>query len=145
MKSPVQITFRNMQRSVALEARVRAETGKLDRYYPRITSCRVVVEAPHRHHTRGELFHVRIEIHVPAGEIVVRHEPTMRRVLAHSGVAHWSKKFENHVPHKDVYVTVRDAFKAARRQLEEHARRLRGDVKGHDRVTPLRKEKLPRS
>ncbi len=33
--------------------------------------------------------------------------------------------------HEDVYVAVRDAFNAAARRLEDHARRMRGDVKTH--------------
>jgi ribosome-associated translation inhibitor RaiA len=37
----------------------------------------------------------------------------------------------NHAQHEDIYVAVRDAFQAITRQLEDHARRLRGDVKTH--------------
>ena len=59
---PVQITFRNMTPSEAVAARVQAEAEKLDRSFKRITSCRVVVEAMHRHHKWGEQFHVPREI-----------------------------------------------------------------------------------
>ena len=142
MMSPVQITFRNMQPSPAVAARINTEATKLERYYARITSCRVVVEVPHRHHKHGELFHICIELNVPGAELVVRHEPTMHRELAQSDGAKSSKHFEAHAPHKDVYVTIRDAFKAARRQLEDHARRLRGDIKIHGRIPPLRLEKV---
>ena len=69
---PVQITFRNMPPSDAVAARVQEEAEKLDEFYRRITSCRVIVEIPHRHHALGEQFHVRIELGVPGGEIVVR-------------------------------------------------------------------------
>jgi len=141
MKSPIQITFRNTQASAAVETRIQAEATKLNRYYSRITSCRVIVEAPHRHHKRGELFHVRIELNVPGAELVVGHEPAMHRAFALGGNGKLSKRTEVHVPHKDVYVAVRDAFRTARRQLEEHIRRLRGEVKMHTRVSPFRAAK----
>jgi ribosome-associated translation inhibitor RaiA len=64
---PVQITFRNMTPSDAVAARVQEEAGRLDEFYRRITSSRVIVEIPHRHHTLGEQFHVRIELGVPGG------------------------------------------------------------------------------
>ena len=142
MISPVQITFRNLKPSAAAEARIQAEAAKLNRCYSRITHCRVVVEAPHRHHKRGELFHIRIQLNAPGAEIVIRHEPTLRRVVARDDAAHWSKQFENHVAHKNVYVAIRDAFRSARRRVEDYARHLRGDVKFHDRTPPLRLEKV---
>ena len=142
MNLPLQITFRNMEPSDAVAARVNAEAAKLDRYYGRITSCRVVVEAPHRHHRWGELFHIRIELGLPREEIVIKHAPNLRRGLAHAGESKWAKHLEARAAHKDIYVTIHDAFKAARRRLEDYARRLRGDVKIHARVPALREEKL---
>lgn len=61
-----------MDTSAAVAARVQEEAAKLDRYFDRITSCRVIVEAPHRHHRRGEPFHVRIELGVPGKELSLR-------------------------------------------------------------------------
>ncbi len=113
MQIPVQVTFRNMDSSAAVEANVREKAAKLERYFDRIVSCRVVVESPHRRHHKGKLYHVRIDLGVPGKEIVVNH----------SGP-------KNHA-HEDVYVAVRDAFNAAARQLEDHARKVRGDVKSH--------------
>ena len=133
MELPVQITYRNMEPSPAVTARVEAETAKLDKFFDRITSCRVVVEAPHRHHKWGELFHVRIELGVPGAELVVSHEPTPHSVLSHDDEAALQKHFEIHPEHKDVYVAIRDAFGSARRQLQDHVKRMRGDVKSHVR------------
>lgn len=48
MELPVQITYRNMDPSDAVTARIETEAAKLDKFFPRITSCRVVVEVPHR-------------------------------------------------------------------------------------------------
>jgi ribosome-associated translation inhibitor RaiA len=74
---PLQTTFRNVDASPAVAARVQEEAEKLGRYFDHITSCRVIVEAPHRHHLNGESFHIRIELGVPGKELVVAHEPTL--------------------------------------------------------------------
>ncbi len=114
MQIPVQVTFRNMDPSEAVEANVREKAEKLERHFDRVISCRVVVESPHRRHQKGKLYNVSIGIGVPGKEIVVNH----------SGP-------KNHA-HEDVYVAVRDAFNAATRQLEDHARKVRGEVKSHE-------------
>jgi ribosomal subunit interface protein len=111
---PLQISFRNMTSSEAVEARIRDRADDLDRFYDRITSCRVMVEAPHRHNHQGRLFHVRIDLTVPGEEIVIKRDP------------------HAHHAHEDVYVAIRDAFDAARRRLEDHVRRFRGDRKSHE-------------
>jgi ribosome-associated translation inhibitor RaiA len=142
MISPAQITFRNMEPSPAVATRIQTEAAKLDRYYDRITSCRVVIEAPHRHHKRGELFHLRIELRVPRADIVVQHEPSLRSTLAQEPEGSWQKHLEFDAPHKDIYVAIRDVFKATRRRLEDYTRQLRGDVKVHGRAPPARVAKL---
>jgi ribosome-associated translation inhibitor RaiA len=134
MQLPVQITYRNMEPSDAVTARIEAEAAKLDTFFDRITSCRVMVEAPHRHHKWGELFHIRIELGVPGTELVVSHEPTTRATLSQEEEAVLKKHIEIHPEHKDVYVAVRDAFTSARRRLQSYVNRLRGEVKHHERA-----------
>ena len=134
MELPVQITYRNLEPSQAVTARIEAEAAKLDTFFERITSCRVVVEAPHRHHKWGELFHVRIELGVPGAELVVSHEPTPHSTLSDDEGAALKKHIEIHPEHKDVYVAIRDAFESARRQLQDYVKRMRGDVKSHVRA-----------
>ncbi len=109
MKIPLQITFRGVAPSEALEKRIQDKTAKLDEFFEHILSCRVVVEAPHKHHHQGKQFNVRIDIGVPGSEIVV-----------------------NRDHHEDVYVALREAFDAAKRQLEDYARKIRGDIKTHE-------------
>lgn len=123
---PVQITFRNMPPSDAVAARVQKEAEKLDEFYRRITSCRVMIEAPHRHHKSGEQFHVRIELGVPRGEIVVRHEPSLHSAVQRGDEEEWEKHLEARPQYKDIDVVIGDAFKAARRRLQDYARRQRG-------------------
>jgi hypothetical protein len=77
-----------------------------------------VLEQPHKHRRRGNNYHVRIHVAVPRRELVVDREPEMERA------------------HQDPYVTVRDAFKAMRRQIEDYVREIRGDVKTHAEPAP---------
>lgn len=114
MQLPLQISFRDIPPSAAVEARIRERADKLDLYYDRIMSCRVVVEAPHGRHHQGKLFHVRVDLIVPGGELVVSREPAQ------------------HHAHEDVFVAIRDAFDAAQRQLADYARRQRGQTKTHE-------------
>jgi ribosomal subunit interface protein len=115
MKIPLQITFRDMEPSEAVEARIREKTAKLEQYYDGIMSCRVMVEAPHGHKHQGRLYQVRIDLGVPDNELVVTH-------------AHHHK---DHA-HEDVYVAIRDAFEAMKRQLEDYSRIRRGKTKQHE-------------
>jgi len=117
MQVPLQITFRNMQPSAAVEHRIRERAAKLERFHDRITGCRVVVDAPHRHHYKGRLFAVQVDLTLPGHEI-----------LASKGAG------VNHA-HENAHVAVRDAFDAALRQLAVYVRRLRGDVKHHESTT----------
>ncbi|HEU0283169.1 MAG TPA: ribosome-associated translation inhibitor RaiA [Gallionella sp.] len=109
MQTPLQITIRDVDHSEALEARIRGKVKKLEEFSKHITSCRVVVEVPHKHHHQGKQFNVRIDIGVPGSEIAVNRDHA-----------------------EDVYVALRDAFDAAKRQLEDYARKLRGDIKTHE-------------
>ena len=125
-----------MEPSDAVTARIEAEAAKLDTFFDRITSCRVVVEAPHRHHKWGELFHIRIELGVPGTELLVSHEPTPHTTLSHDDEAVLRKHIEIHPEHKDVYVAIRDAFASARRRMQDYVKRLRGEVKTHRQSLP---------
>ena len=108
MQTPLQITVRGTDHSVALEKHIRDKVDKLEEFFDHITSCRVVVDLPHKHHQQGRHFNVRIDIGVPGSEIVVNHDHA-----------------------EDVYVALRDGFDSAKRQIEDYARKIRGDVKTH--------------
>lgn len=113
METPLQVTFRGVQRSEGLEAAVRQRAEKLDRFHSRIMSCRVVVEAPHQHQRKGRVYRVRIYMTVPGGELVVGRAPA------------------EHAAHQDAYLAIKDAFDDAKRLLEDDVRRRRGLVKRH--------------
>ncbi len=71
MDFPLNISFRNMDPSPAVENRIREKVAKLSRLSNRIIGCSVVVEAPHRHQHKGKLYHVHIDISVPGKDLVV--------------------------------------------------------------------------
>lgn len=104
MKLPLEITFRNVVRTDDIDERIRSKAAKLDRMFDRITGCRVVVEAPHKHHNKGNTYHVRIELSVPGGELVVNRDPQNQE-------------------HEELAIALRDAFNAAQRQLQSYSQK----------------------
>lgn len=135
-KFPLQVTFRNVEPLAAMELRIRSEAAKLETFYDRIMGCRVSVESPHRHHREGSPYHVRIDLTVPGGELVVKHEPSVRTRARRSGETAMKKHSEARDPHKNLRQAISGAFKAAGRRLQDYARRQRGDVK-HRESRPL--------
>jgi ribosomal subunit interface protein len=113
MQTALQIKFRNLERSPAVEAKVREHAENLEKFCGRIMSCRVVIEASHKHHVRGNHYRVGIDLTVPDRELVANREP------------------DEHHSYTDVYVAIRDAFDSMRRQLEGFMRRQRREVKAH--------------
>ena len=75
MQIPLQITFRDMEPSDAVEAKLREKADNLERFAEHITSCRVIVEAPHKHHHKGNIYGVKIDITLPGDEIIVNRHP----------------------------------------------------------------------
>lgn len=142
MIRPVQVTFRNMKPRESLAAEARARAAWLETFYPDIVGCRVLLEIPHRHRERGRHVRVRIELSLPGEDVVVSHERTRHGGLkdVQEGAHHKDDEVEG--VHKYALVAVHEAFDAARRQLQDLARRQRADVKahqapGHGRVVSL--------
>jgi ribosomal subunit interface protein len=119
MQDKLQITLQNMPHSEALDARIREKLEKLERNYPRLTACHVVVSEPHRHQQRHRLLTFTMKIAYPGGEVVVTRDDN-----------------------EDVYVLLRDAFAAAERELEKslgqrtvRTARVRGSAALPEQVT----------
>jgi ribosomal subunit interface protein len=117
MQLTPEITFRGLEPTPALESKVRERAARLDHFHTRIMHCGVMIESQHRHHHKGKLYHVRIDVTVPGGELAVSQDPK-----------------QNHA-HEDAYVAIRDAFEAMERQLERFVRRQRREVKTHESPT----------
>ena len=109
---PLQVTFRNMDPSDAIETTLREKVTKLSQF-GHIDRCRIMVECPHNHHQHGSHYHVRIDMAVPGNELVVAHQRGGDR------------------RHEDLHFTIRDAFRAARRELQTYSDKRRGHVKRH--------------
>ena len=112
METSVEVTFRNMTALPDIEALVRHESAKLERYGRGLISCRVAIEQPQRHQRVGSRYRVRL--YIGAGlptPIVVTREP------------HDSDM------HDDLRTIVLGAFRAARRQLQSETERFRGERK----------------
>lgn len=100
MQVPVQISFHGCDNSEALTEDISKHAEKIEEYYGRITSCRVVVEAPHKSHTKGKLYHINVEISIPGIGQVVHNDRG------------------NNPKHDDVYIAMRDAFNAVESQIK---------------------------
>jgi len=115
MQVPLQIAFENIGHSDAIEARVREEAHKLEQFYERITSARVVIGRPQHRHHKGDTYRVRIHLTLPgAPDLVINRDPDATGA------------------HEDAFVTIRDAFQDARRQLQDLVRKRQGQVKTHE-------------
>ena len=108
----VQIHFLDMPRSEAIDAKIRERVEQLARFSSDIVKCEVRVQSPHGHHRKGSVNALHIRLTVPGEEIVIERQPS----------------------EDDVYVSIRDAFDAARRKVEDYERRRRGKVKTHPRA-----------
>jgi len=113
MEHPLQITFRGLEPTDALTQAVEERASKLEQFFDKIESCRIIVEAPHHHHHKGNVYHVRVRLAVPGEEIVVSRDPP------------------EHAQHEDLYLAINDALKETTRKLEDYVRRRRLQVKEH--------------
>jgi ribosome-associated translation inhibitor RaiA len=117
MQVPLTVSFKGVPVSEGVRTACWNEAEKLDRYFDRITSCHVTVSLP-QHQRKGNHYDIHVRLAVPGGEIVVSHAPT------------------EHKGDEKPQLAVREAFDEVRRQLQDYARRQRGDTKHH--VVPER-------
>jgi ribosome-associated translation inhibitor RaiA/cold shock CspA family protein len=105
MERPLDITFHNCQHSDAVEAEIRAQVDKLEKRFPHMTGCRVSVEKLHNQHRTGNVFDVHVVLSVPNKELAVSRAPH-----------HAQDRYAN----PDIRASIREAFRAAERQLETY-------------------------
>ncbi|HYM34129.1 MAG TPA: HPF/RaiA family ribosome-associated protein [Steroidobacteraceae bacterium] len=113
MQTPVMITFRHVSTSAAAEENIRGHIAYLEQHFGNLTSCRVIVDAPPAHRNKGAAFSVHVDLSVPGRDIFA------------------SVDGDESGQYSDVYVAIRDAFEAVKRQLENHSQKRRGEVKTH--------------
>jgi cold shock CspA family protein/ribosome-associated translation inhibitor RaiA len=115
MQTPVEIDFQGMDARPELHTAIAEHVAELEHHYGRVTACRVVLKGPGGHHQTGGLYEVNIHLALPDGREV--------------NVNRTAKADERH---SDLTFAINDAFKRARRQLQDHVRELQGQVKHHE-------------
>jgi cold shock CspA family protein/ribosome-associated translation inhibitor RaiA len=120
MQSPLKIAYHGISPSGPVSERIRAKAARLERYFRPIIGGKVTLEGPGRHHRLGKHYHVRIELTVPGEVLVVGRDPAKT------------------LSHQDLSAAVNSAFSEARRQLEDHARRLDHRARRHAHAVPAR-------
>lgn len=108
---PLQITFRHMDASPAMEARIKQLMERLERFSSNILRAHVTIEPPPQHQRQGGLYDFQLELTVPGEVIAIKHARQSNRA------------------HENPYVALRDAYRAARRKLQDYERIRRGEVK----------------
>ena len=115
METPVQIDFQGMPANDKIREAIKAHVAGLEQRLGRLTACRIVLKAPGEHHRTGGLYEVNIRLALPNGKEV--------------NIARTAKQDERHA---DVDFAINDAFKRARRRLQDHVRLMQGQVKTHE-------------
>jgi len=119
MAIPVEVSYRRLEPSDFVEAKVNEKLASLESLCNEINRAHVVLSSPHHHKQKGNQYEVHIELYVPGTELVV---------TKNTGVSH---------EHEDFYVALRDAFDAMERQLTKWKEKRRLDVKAHSRPPKL--------
>jgi ribosome-associated translation inhibitor RaiA len=123
------VTFRGITASAALESDIRRRIAKLQRYYPRMIGCRVLVAQPGRHRCAGRAFNVRIDMSMPQGHVEISHAASLRADAREAEQDSYRKQDASVSERRYATVAVREAFESARRRLQDFGRRQRGDIK----------------
>jgi cold shock CspA family protein/ribosome-associated translation inhibitor RaiA len=105
MDRPLDIAFHNTSSSEAVEAEIRRNVEKLEKRFPNLIGCRVSIEALHNQHRTGNVHEVHIVLSLPGRDLAVSREPNRAK-----------ERFAN----VDVFTSLREAFRAAERQLKAH-------------------------
>jgi cold shock CspA family protein/ribosome-associated translation inhibitor RaiA len=107
MEIPIHLSGKGVTLSPEQEALIRVAVNRLERFFDRLVGCHVTVSVTNRFQGGAPVtWALRIALTVPGDELAITRQakPSFREALD-------------------------DAFDAARRQLQDYARELRGDVK----------------
>jgi ribosome-associated translation inhibitor RaiA len=111
MQRPVEIVFRGLERSEAMEERIRERTDALLKRFPRLQNLRVTVESSHKHQNKGRRYEVCLDARVPGEELVV------------SDIQ------------EDAYAAIKEAFQIAMRKLDDWKEKNRVPVPPPDSIS----------
>jgi ribosome-associated translation inhibitor RaiA len=104
----VEVHFHGIEKSDAIEERVREKIAKLQKHFERMTSCRVGIEVPQRSTPqKPKVYQIKVEIGMPRRRpVVVSHE----RIGSHAN--------------EELGLAIRDAFEAATRKVDSMAAKI---------------------
>lgn len=112
MTIPTEITIRHLEKTPAIENNIREKVKKMELFFDRIESCKVVVEYQQKQQHKGKLYSVFIEALVPGKKLIV-----------------------NRRANENLYIAIRDSFAAMSKQIKDYARKTNGTVKTHPELT----------
>ncbi len=115
MQTAPKIEFQNINPTATLKDAIEKHVADLEQRWDRVTACRIVVKGPGEHHRVGGLYEIHIHLALPEGREV-----------------HVERTAPADERRSDLEFAVNDAFKRARRQLQDRVRRTRGKVKSHN-------------
>jgi len=115
MQATPEIEFQGMKATPQIQAAIKKRIEGLEQRWGRVTTCRVVLKGPGLHHRAGGVYGVHIRLALPGGrQVNVERTPSL------------DKRYS------DLTFAINDAFKHARRQLQDQVRRVQGRIKHHD-------------
>jgi len=115
METPLEVDIQGVDAKDQVHAAINKHVAELEQRSGRITAGRVVVKAPSGHHRTGGLFEISVHLSLPEGrEVNIGHTP------------------QNDERYSDIDFALSDAFKRARRQLQDEVRKMQGQVKRHE-------------
>lgn len=115
METPLQIDLQGVDAKEQIHAAIIKHVAQLEERSGRLTAGRVVVKAPSGHHRTGGLYEISIHLSLPEGrEVNIGRTP------------------QNDERYSKIEFALNDAFKRARRQLQDQVRELQSQVKQHD-------------
>jgi ribosome-associated translation inhibitor RaiA len=112
MNTPLEISFKGLEKSRAVEAKVAERVVRLEKHFDRMTHCRVVVSAPNKHAHKGKSYEIKIDIGIPGSKpLIVTHVAAVANAAG------------------SLQLALRDAFDAAQRRLDELHDKMDGAAK----------------
>jgi len=115
MQTALKMDYHGLEPTEALDRAITEQVTALEQVFGRITACHVGLRAPGHHHRTGGLFEVSVHLTLPDGrEVNVGRTPRQ------------DERYAN------ILFAVNDAFRRARRQLQDKVRRLQSQVKTHE-------------
>lgn len=120
MQTPVQIDFRSMDATPEIGEMLSHHLDALERRFGRITSGRLVLTGPGKRHQTGGLYDIHVQLALPDGKTVAV-----------------GRTIDRDERYSNLHFAINDAFKRARRQLQDQVRRLQKQVKRHEAAQPL--------